>query len=115
MGALVIRYKIARLRLLCFVGVAPLTGDNIGKVVSTHVYLRCEPIAGLTHYRAFVLPQDAKLAKKLTFPPEFDTKVDMRKVKLEILKPWIVKEVAMYMKTEDDVLTNLIENILHLI
>ena len=38
--------------------------------------------------------------------------VDMKKVKLEILKPWIVQQVVHYMQTEDDVLIGLIFNLL---
>ncbi len=40
------------------------------------------------------------------------TQVDMKKVKLEILKPWIVQQVVHYMQTEDDVLIGLIFNLL---
>ncbi len=36
----------------------------------------------------------------------------MKKVKLDIIKPWIIKQVTMYMNSEDDVLTNMIENLL---
>jgi hypothetical protein len=36
----------------------------------------------------------------------------MKKVKLEILKPWIVQQVVHYMQAEDDVLIGLIFNLL---
>jgi hypothetical protein len=36
----------------------------------------------------------------------------MKKVKLDVLKPWIIKQVIQYMKLEDDVLINMIENLL---
>ena len=33
------------------------------------------------------------MIKKMKFPPSFDTKVDMRKVELAVLKPWIAKKI----------------------
>ncbi len=56
--------------------------------------------------------QDAKLADKMQFPESFATKVDMKKVKYQFIQPWIVQQVTLYMKTEDDVLTGMIDNLL---
>jgi len=36
--------------------------------------------------------KEKKLLKQTKFPPEFSTKVDMKKVNLEVIKPWISKK-----------------------
>lgn len=38
--------------------------------------------------------QEKKLFAKMKFPPQFATKVDMRKVHLEVLRPWVTKKVT---------------------
>jgi len=47
--------------------------------------------------------KELKLLKSMKFPPEFDKKVDMRKVNLQVLRPWIVKKVVELLGFEDEV------------
>ncbi|KZS96357.1 PWI domain-containing protein [Sistotremastrum niveocremeum HHB9708] len=47
--------------------------------------------------------KEAKLLKSLKFPPEYDTRVDMRKVKVEVMRPWIAKKVVELVGFEDEV------------
>lgn len=47
--------------------------------------------------------KEAKLLKSLKFPPEFDKKVDMRKVNLQVMRPWIVKKIVELVGFEDEV------------
>lgn len=39
----------------------------------------------------------------MKFPPEFDRKVDMRKVNLQVMRPWITKKVVELVGFEDEV------------
>ncbi|KAJ8693724.1 hypothetical protein PTI98_008696 [Pleurotus ostreatus] len=39
----------------------------------------------------------------MKFPPEFDKKVDMRKVNLEVIRPWVAKKVTELVGFEDEV------------
>ncbi|SPO22118.1 uncharacterized protein UTRI_02123_B [Ustilago trichophora] len=43
------------------------------------------------------------LLRKLKFPPHFDVKVDMRKVELSVMKPWIARRITELLGFEDDV------------
>ncbi|KAI0754278.1 PWI domain-containing protein [Daedaleopsis nitida] len=47
--------------------------------------------------------KELKLLKTMKFPPEFDKKVDMRKVNLSVIRPWIVKKVVELVGFEDEV------------
>ncbi|ESK88604.1 hypothetical protein Moror_3102 [Moniliophthora roreri MCA 2997] len=47
--------------------------------------------------------KELKLLKTMKFPPEFDKKVDMRKVNLNVIKPWITKKVVELVGFEDEV------------
>ncbi|KAM5543455.1 hypothetical protein V8D89_002706 [Ganoderma adspersum] len=47
--------------------------------------------------------KELKLLKSMKFPPEFDKKVDMRKVNLSVIRPWIVKKVVELVGFEDEV------------
>eukprot|EP01134_Creolimax_fragrantissima_P002967 CFRG2967T1 len=55
-----------------------------------------------------------KLLKQLKhkFPPELDTDVDLSKIKLEVIKPWISTRVTELLGIEDDVVISYIFNIL---
>lgn len=52
------------------------------------------------------------MIKKMKFPPAFDTKVDMRKVELAVMKPWIAKKTVELLGFEDDVLIEYISSLL---
>ncbi|KAJ1029372.1 hypothetical protein NDA13_002623 [Ustilago tritici] len=47
--------------------------------------------------------KESTLLRKLTFPPHFNIKVDMRKVELSVIKPWIARRVTELLGFEDDV------------
>ncbi|KAG9046936.1 hypothetical protein FS837_003372 [Tulasnella sp. UAMH 9824] len=47
--------------------------------------------------------KDQRLRKQIKFPPEFDQKVDMKKVALSVFKPWIYKRVTEIIGLEDEV------------
>ena len=50
-----------------------------------------------------------KLLRTTKFPPNFDTKVDMKKVSLESLLPWITEQVTTLLGNDDDVVTGYIQ------
>ncbi|OBZ67857.1 hypothetical protein A0H81_12256 [Grifola frondosa] len=47
--------------------------------------------------------KELKLLKSMKFPPEFDKKVDMRKVNLSVIRPWVVNKVIELVGFEDEV------------
>ncbi|KAG9020029.1 hypothetical protein FRB95_005229, partial [Tulasnella sp. JGI-2019a] len=48
--------------------------------------------------------KDAILRKSIKFPPEFDTKVDVKKVALAVIRPWVVKRLEEKLGLEDEIL-----------
>ncbi|GER26910.1 serine/arginine repetitive matrix protein [Striga asiatica] len=56
--------------------------------------------------------KQAKLLKSQKFPPELDHLVDMTKVKMDVMKPWIAKRVTELIGFEDEVLINFIYGLL---
>ncbi|KND90106.1 Serine/arginine repetitive matrix protein 1 [Tolypocladium ophioglossoides CBS 100239] len=55
---------------------------------------------------------DARLLKSTKFPPEFNQKVDMTKVNLQVMKKWIGKHITQVLGNDDDVLIELCVNLL---
>ncbi|KAI9773249.1 MAG: hypothetical protein M1835_006181 [Candelina submexicana] len=55
---------------------------------------------------------DAKLLKQTKFPPEFNQKVDMKKVNVEVMKKWIAGKLSEILGSEDDVVIELCFNLL---
>lgn len=53
-----------------------------------------------------------QLLKTKKFDPVLNTKVDMKKVKLEVIKPWIVNKVTEVLGFEDEVVISLCINLL---
>lgn len=51
-----------------------------------------------------------KLLARMTFPPEYDQKVDLTHVRLDLIKPWISGRVKDILEAEDDVVVDLIFN-----
>ena len=51
-----------------------------------------------------------KLLKTTKFPPEFDTRIDMKRVKLEVLLPWISQQMSKYLGFEDEVVIGYVES-----
>jgi len=50
-----------------------------------------------------------KLLKTTKFPEHFDTKVDMKKVNIDVMLPWITEQVSNYLGFEDEVVIGYIE------
>ncbi|KAG7121989.1 PWI domain-containing protein like [Verticillium longisporum] len=50
---------------------------------------------------------DARLLKSTKFPPEFNQKVDMQKVNLQVIKKWIASKISEILGGEDDVVIEL--------
>jgi len=48
--------------------------------------------------------KELKLINSLKFPPEYSVKVDMKKVQLDVLKPWISQQITKILGFEDEVL-----------
>jgi len=53
--------------------------------------------------------QMKKLLKTTKFPEHFDTKVDMKKVNIDVMLPWITEQVSNYLGFEDEVVIGYIE------
>merc|ERR1711913_130964 len=54
--------------------------------------------------------KEKKLMKQMKFEDILAKKVDMTKVKLDVLKPWITKRISEMLKMEDDVVVEFIFN-----
>merc|ERR1712083_493186 len=54
--------------------------------------------------------KEKKLMKQMKFEEVLGKKVDMTKVKLDVLKPWITKRISEMLKMEDDVVVEFIFN-----
>merc|ERR1711939_730260 len=55
---------------------------------------------------------DQKLLRQTKFPPEFNQKVDMKKVNVEVMKKWIAGKISEILGNEDDVVIELCFNLL---
>ncbi|KIN03997.1 hypothetical protein OIDMADRAFT_159035 [Oidiodendron maius Zn] len=55
---------------------------------------------------------DAKLLKSTKFPVEFNQKVDMQKVNVEVMKKWIAGKISDILGNEDDVVIELCFNLI---
>ncbi|KAI9138250.1 PWI domain-containing protein [Paraphysoderma sedebokerense] len=49
-----------------------------------------------------------KLRKSMNFPPEFNKKVNMKKVQIEVMRGWITKKIVELLGFEDEVLIEMI-------
>ncbi|KAG6816426.1 hypothetical protein H0H93_008080, partial [Arthromyces matolae] len=47
--------------------------------------------------------KELKLLKSMKFPAEFEKKVDMRKVNIAVIRPWIAKKIVELVGFEDEV------------
>ncbi len=52
-----------------------------------------------------------KLMKQMQFPSEFDQKVDMKQVRWDVMKPWVLQRINELMGIEDDVLVSMVFNV----
>jgi serine/arginine repetitive matrix protein 1 len=55
----------------------------------------------------------AKMTKAGKFAPILDTKVDLKKVNVDIISKWICEKVTQILGFEDEIISNLIVNLLH--
>mmetsp|Transcript_14871 Transcript_14871/g.47835 ORF Transcript_14871/g.47835 Transcript_14871/m.47835 type:complete len:133 (-) Transcript_14871:125-523(-) len=51
-----------------------------------------------------------KMIKSTKFPAHFETKVDMKKVNLDVMLPWITEQVSEYLGFEDEVVIGYVES-----
>jgi len=49
-----------------------------------------------------------KLINSMNFPPEFDIKVDIKKVNLPVIKPWVAEKIVDLLGFEDDILVDFV-------
>jgi len=54
--------------------------------------------------------KEKKLLKQMKFDESLATKIDIKKIKLDVLKPWITERIAQILGMEDDVLVEFIFN-----
>ncbi|KAK4565311.1 hypothetical protein LTR86_003928 [Recurvomyces mirabilis] len=54
---------------------------------------------------------DKRLLRTTKFPPEFNTKVDMGKVNIPVIKKWVSDEIERILGSDDDVVTDTIFNL----
>ncbi|RMZ81495.1 hypothetical protein DV738_g2189, partial [Chaetothyriales sp. CBS 135597] len=50
---------------------------------------------------------DQKLLRQTKFPPEFNQKVDIQKINVEVMKKWIAGKITEILKSEDDIVIEL--------
>ena len=55
---------------------------------------------------------DQRLLRTTKFPPEFNVKVDMKKVNIHLIKGWVATEIARILNNDDDVVTELVSTII---
>lgn len=53
---------------------------------------------------------DERSQRTTKFPPEFNVKVDMRKVNVPLIKSWVQSEIFNILHNDDDVVVQLIHN-----
>eukprot|EP00808_Paulinella_micropora_P006832 g75369.t1 len=56
--------------------------------------------------------KNKKLKSQLKFPPEYAVQVDIKKVQLDVLKPWITQRVTELLGIEDEVVVSMVFNLL---
>ncbi|KAH9815661.1 splicing coactivator [Teratosphaeria destructans] len=55
---------------------------------------------------------DQRRLRTTKFPDEFSTKVDMRKVNIDVIKKWAKDEIEKILNAEDDVVVDLVNNLI---
>ncbi|KAF2772158.1 hypothetical protein EJ03DRAFT_324999 [Teratosphaeria nubilosa] len=55
---------------------------------------------------------DQRRLRTTKFPDEFNTKVDMRKVNIDVIKKWAKDEIEKILNAEDDVVVDLVNNLI---
>ena len=56
--------------------------------------------------------KEKKLLKTMKFPANFGTKVDFKKIKLPVFRPWISKKIIGILGMEDDVVIDFVYGLL---
>jgi serine/arginine repetitive matrix protein 1 len=55
---------------------------------------------------------DQKRMKATKFPPEFDKKVDIEKVNIDLMKKWIANKITTILGDEDDIVVETCYNLI---
>jgi serine/arginine repetitive matrix protein 1 len=55
---------------------------------------------------------DQKRLKATKFPPEFDKKVDIEKVNIDLMKKWIANRITTILGDEDDIVVETCYNLI---
>lgn len=55
---------------------------------------------------------DQKRLKATKFPPEFDKKVDIQKVNIDLMKKWIANKITTILGDEDDIVVETCYNLI---
>jgi restriction endonuclease S subunit len=55
---------------------------------------------------------DQKRLKATKFPPEFDKKVDIEKVNIDLMKKWIANKITTILGDEDDIVVETCYNLI---
>jgi serine/arginine repetitive matrix protein 1 len=58
------------------------------------------------------LSVDQKLLRATKFPPEFDKRVDIEKVNMELMRKWVAEKITNLLKNEDDIVVEMVYNLL---
>lgn len=58
------------------------------------------------------LSVDQKRLRATKFPPEFDKKVDIKKVNINLMKKWIADKITLILGSDDDVVVETCFNLL---
>ena len=56
--------------------------------------------------------KEKKLLTTLKFPLVYKEKVDIKKINIQVLRPWIAKEISSYLGLEDDVVIEYVYSLL---
>ncbi|KAH8631067.1 serine/arginine repetitive matrix 1 [Alternaria alternata] len=79
---------------------------------SPHASLRLPPNCTLSLILKMASSVDQKRLKATKFPPEFDKKVDIEKVNIDLMKKWIANRITTILGDEDDIVVETCYNLI---
>jgi len=85
---------------------------NNAPLVARSPSLPQRPTRATTPTSKMALSVDQKRLMATKFPPEFNQKVDIQKVKIDLMKPWIATKITSILGSEDDVVVETCYNLL---
>ncbi|GBP14201.1 hypothetical protein EVAR_7631_1 [Eumeta japonica] len=80
---------------------------RLGKLL---LFLDSSPCGTSTEQDTRFSDKEKKLMKQMKFGDCLTQQVDMSKVKLDVLKPWITQKITEILKMEDDVVIDYVNN-----